>query len=187
MSTFPQTTYVKSFPAGQLGQLYRAGANTHEKGTLPALVACQPGDVLERLFDSGSGTYVVRPAQAASGALVSLAGVAIFKSMRQPTMPPYTSITTGYQPGEMVPYVRRGKIYAKWNSTDGTTAQVPYSVPKYAHSTTTVGATQGAFTDKATSAVAGSEVDNVPAGIALCEDQTATLGFTICLVELNLP
>jgi len=194
-TTLPQTTYNKSFAPGMLGQLYRAGENTHEKGALPALETIQPGDLLERLFDNTSGAYVVRVAQSASGSLQSLAGVAIYKSMRQPVAPPYQSAPSGYVAGEMVPYVRRGKIYAKWLSTDGSTAQVPYTAPKYAHSSTTAGFTRGAFTDKATSSTAGSEVDNCPSGVVLCEDQTSWAGFTnnsgtytsICLVELNLP
>lgn len=190
MSTFPQTTYVKSYPAGQLGQLYKHGANTHLKGALPAVSIIQPGDLLEKLFDSGSSTYVVRPAKSATGALVALAGVAIYKSMRQPISPPYnTTYVPGFQIGDMVEFVRQGKIYAKWYSKDGTTAQLSYTSPNYAHSTTSTSSTGpvGAFTDLSTTATTGSEVDACPSGVQIQEDQTATLGFGICLVELSLP
>lgn len=186
---FPQTTVDWDFKIGKLGQLYLAAANHASLlDSKPALVACSPGDVLEEVFDSTTQTFCVRPAQAASGALVSLAGVALFKSARQPVSPPYSgTVATGYQPGDMVTYCRKGIVFAKWLSTNGSSAQVAYSVPKYAHSTTTPGATQGAFSDKATSATAGSEVDSLGGGVLIYKDVTAALGFGVCLVELNLP
>lgn len=188
MPGFPQTSVVFDFVPGQLGQLYDSHGNTEQIFAKPALVAIQPGDVLEQIHDNTSNTDCVRPAQSLNGALKALAGVALYKSSRQPVNPPYSgTITTGYQIGDMVPYVRKGKVYAKWLSNDGTTAQVPYSTPNYAHSSTTVGNSQGAFTDKATLATAGSEVDACPTGVQLCEDCTASCGFTICLVDLNLP
>lgn len=195
-ATFPQTTYRQNFVPGQKGQLYRPGHNTHEKFALSAVAACQPGDLLERLLDATSGSYAVRPAQSANGALYDLAGVAIYKSMRMPYEPPYSgTLATGYQIGDMVEHVRKGKVYAKWSSKDGTTAQLSYTVPNYSHSTTTYGSdtagvnyvAQGGFTDHATSATAGSEVDACPAwGVKLCEDQTGLIDFYTCLVDLNL-
>lgn len=186
---FPQTTVDWDFKIGKLGQLYLPAANyTSVLDSKPALVDIQPGDLLEEVFDATTQTYSVRPAQAASGALVSLAGVAIFKSARQPVAPPYSgTVATGYQPGDMVTYCRKGIVFAKWNSTNGTSPQVAYTVPKYAHSSTTPGPTQGAFTDKATSSTAGSEVDTLGGGVLIYKDVTGALGFGVCLVELNLP
>lgn len=184
---FPQTSVSWDFLPGKLGMVYRSHANTAEMGVLPAVSLIQAGDLLERVFDATSATYVVRSAQSLNGALKSLAGVAVFKEARQPVAPPYTgTLTTGYQIGEMVPYVRKGKIYAKWLS-NASAAQVPYSSPNYAHSSTPSLTASGAFTDKVAAVGAGVEVDACPTGISLCEDVTATLGFTVCLVDLNLP
>lgn len=199
LSTLPQSTFPIYPTSALLGQLYRAAAQTPYIRVLPALLACAPGDLLERLYDATSTEYCVRPAQSANGALISLAGVAVYKSAKGGAPGVFTGASTPstYQVGEMVPHCRRGTIYAKWLSTDGSTGQVPYSVPNYAHSTTTVGTSQGAFTDKATASTTGSEVDACPATISLEEDQTGVKpsgsglgqapGFTVCLVTLNLP
>jgi hypothetical protein len=198
-STLPQTTFPLYPTNSVLGQLYRTAGNTENIKVYPALVACVPGDLLEKLYDATTTEYCVRPAQSANGALLALAGVAIYKSAKGGAPGVFTGASTPgtYQPGEMVSFCRRGQIFAKWLSADGTTGQVPFTVPNYAHSTTTVGNSQGAFTDKATASTAGSEVDACPAGFQLQEDQTGVKpngtglgqapGFGTCLVAVNLP
>lgn len=198
-STLPQSTFPLYPTNSVLGQLHRTAANTDNIHVRPALLACSPGDLLEKLYDATTATYCVRPAQSANGALIALAGVAIFKSAKGGAPGVFTGASTPsvYQVGENVPHCRKGQIFAKWLSTDGTTGQVPYSTPNYAHSTTTPGTAQGSFTDKATASTAGAEVDVCPAGIQLQEDQTGVKpngsglgqapGFGTCLVELNLP
>lgn len=186
--TFPQTAVSFEFSSGQLGQPYNAVGNAqNEIHVKPALLACSPGDILEQITDATTKTECIRPAQSLNAALKDIAGVALYKSSRQPVSPPYTgTLTTGYKIGDMVPYMRKGKIYAKWLS-NASAAQVSYSTPNYAHSSTTPGTSQGAFTDKATLGTVGSEVDTCPTGVRLVHDVSASLGFTICLVELNLP
>jgi hypothetical protein len=190
----PQTVFTRDPLPGYLGQPFSLGRDTHQKGAMVALDVIQPGDLLERLFDSTSNTYCVRPAQAATGALVSLAGVAVYKTIRSSYEPPYnTTYVPGYQIGDMVEFVRKGKIYAKWYSA-ASAAQVAFSAPNYAHSSTTVGTGQGAFTDHAVATTTGAEVDVLPVNSAVLDpDQTGIFGFTtvgglvtsVCLVELN--
>lgn len=183
--TVPQTTYSMDPPIGKIGMLYRTPRNTAEFGALPALENIQPGDLLEKVVD-GNGVAGVRAAQSANGALKSIAGVAVYKAMRAPRQVGDANSVTGFAIGEMVSYVKKGKIFAKWLSTDGSTAQVAFTAPNYAHSTTLT-AERGAFTDKAVASTSTHEVDACPTGIQLAKDVTYNLGFGVCLVELNLP
>lgn len=199
--TIPQTVF-NLYPANSvLGQLYKTAESTENIKTLPALYLIKAGDLLEKLYDATSKTYSVRSAQSASGALVALAGVAIYKSAKGGGPATWAGVSTpsDYQVGENCSFVRRGQIFAKWLSKDGATAQVYSATPNYAHSTTLTAssATNGAFTDLPVTSVSGSEVDACPATIVLGEDQTGVNpngtglgqapGFGTCLVSLNLP
>ena len=199
--TIPQTSFTLYPQNSVLGQLYKTAESTENISTLPAVALVKAGDLLEKLYDSTSASYVVRAAQSAHGSLLALAGVAIYKSAKGggPAGWAGQSTPSDYQVGELVPFCRRGMIFAKWVSADGTTGQVPFSTPNYLHSTTVSAssATNGAFTDKAVASTSGSEVDACPSTILLCEDQTGVTpngsglqmspGFGTCLVSLNLP
>jgi hypothetical protein len=207
----PQTTFNLYPTNAYLGQLYRTAENTENCRSLPALYLVKAGDLLERLYDSTSKTYSVRAAQSASGALVALAGVAIYKSAKGGGPSTWAGVSTpsDYQIGEQVTFVRRGMVFAKWLSAAGA-AQAYGTTPNYAHSSTagtgsqaggTTTTTNGAFTDAATATTAGAEVDVCPSSIVLGEDQTGvdpsgtglgqftaiSSGMGICLVSLNLP
>jgi len=197
----PQTSFSLYPQNAVLGQLYRTAESTDSVATFPAVAVVQAGDLLEKLYDSTSASYVVRAAQAVSGALIALAGVAIFKSAKGGAPGVYTGASTPatYQIGQLVSFCRKGSIFAKWLSKDGSTGQVPFSAPNYAHSTTVSASssTNGAFTDLPATSLSGSEVDACPTGVLLMQDQTGVKpngsglgqapGFGVCLVELNLP
>jgi hypothetical protein len=199
--SLPQTSF-NLYPANSvLGQLYKTAQSTENINTYPAVALVKAGDLLEKLYDATSLSYVVRAAQSAHGALLALAGVAIYKSAKGGAPASWAGLSTpsDYQVGELVPFCRRGSVFAKWLSKDGATGQSSFTSPNYAHSSTVSAssATNGAFTDITVTATGGSEVDACPTGVLLREDQTGVTpngsglgqapGFGTCLVELNLP
>ena len=108
-----------------------------------------------------------------------------------------SSGAAGYQIGEMVPVLRKGRIFAAW---DGGGAQAIFGTPNINHSSTTdANNVKGSFTGTATSVVAGSEIAAAPLEILMVKDVSAltpqrgaasagAAGPTfVCLLELNLP
>jgi hypothetical protein len=156
-----------------LGQRLRGGSSADE--LTHAVVASgqvvNPGDVLEMKADGS-----VQAAQAVNASPLPIVGVAIYKDAKQPRG--LLESTNGFQAGEMVPILRKGKVWAKWVGT----TRVPGAALNLSHSSTTA-ANQGAFTDAATATTAGSEVSlmagvfdslvpqptTVPAGMVLAD------------------
>lgn len=141
----------------------------------PASAAIMPGQLLEVV--SGK----VRPAQAGTGALKPIVGVAKFKDTH--VVPPFGSSADAdvYQIGEMVPVVRKGRVWSLWSA--GGVTQGELVALAYVHSSDG-SHEQGYFTDHAQVTTTGQEVDACPQGILSVQ---ATGSTTLCLVELNLP
>ena len=113
---------------------------------------------------------VLRMCQTTGAALGNVVGVSCYIGAREPGQ---------FAIGDMVPVLRRGKIFADWNGT----TQVEFAVPNVNHSST-IATNRGVFTDAATSAGAGVEIAAAPSG---CIEVRPTGMATVCLVELNLP
>lgn len=166
-----QTDYSFNPVIGTLGQRYREHTSD-EVVTYPASVQIMPGTLLELV--TVSGVDKVRPAQSASGALKPLVGVALYEDRYAPAL---GSTNNYFQAGDLVPVLRKGRVFAAWNGT----TQASLATVNYEHSTTTN--PQGSFTDAATSVTAGSEID-LANGVRLVRNISST---TMCLVELALP
>jgi hypothetical protein len=95
-------------------------------------------------------------------------GVSIYDSAGNPG---------GFQIGDMVPVLRRGKVWAEFSGTaasDNTVLNVSNS--------STVATNRGKFTDAATSTTAGSEVSAMPRTVA-----KQLSGTTLVRVDINIP
>lgn len=166
-----QTDYSFNPVVGTLGQRYREH-NSDEVVTYPAAAQITPGSLLELI--TVAGVDKVRLAQSASGALKPLVGVALFEDRYAPAL----GATNNYfQAGDLVPVLRKGRVFAAWNGT----TQASLATVNYEHSSTTN--PQGSFTDAATATTAGSEID-LANGVRLVKNLASS---TMCLVELNLP
>lgn len=135
-----------------------------------------------------------------------LAGVTIFDAAREQQLATFggTSVGStgqaGYQVGEPVPVLRKGRIFGCWDGGTGSFTQGVLVRPNINHpSTTDPNDLRGSFTGNATSNTAGSEVAQAPAEMLLVRDvstltpqrggaSAGSLGPTyVCLVEVNLP
>lgn len=129
----------------------------------------------------------------------AFAGVSVFDVAREQQLAATggSSGLAGYQVGEMVPVMRKGRIYGCW---DGGGSQGVLTRPNINHSSTTdANNVKGTFTGTATSTVAGSEIAQAPAEIVMVRDvstltpargaaSAGSAGPTyVCLLELNLP
>lgn len=178
----PQTDYSLQPQIAVAGQLYKYSVSD-ELVDYVASVAISPGQLCEVVAaTSGSASQedTCRPAQSVSGTLLPLAGVAIYKDPRAPALG-FTFPGGGgvFNPGDRVPLLRRGRIYANW--TGAASGQGSLIGVNYEHSTAT--GPQGYFTVAATSATTGAEVD-IATGCRLLRSIGST---TLCLVEVNLP
>lgn len=108
----------------------------------------------------------------------TLGGVSVFKGMVE-----YNAGNGEYRIGDMVPLLRKGRI---WGVTASTlTAATELKDASYAHSST-VATDRGKFTDAAPSATATSEVSSV-IGKFRGSRNAATPSAGLAKVEINLP
>lgn len=143
---------IVSYPAGEVINFGRA-------------VAVNSSGLLQQVQETGDGL------------LAGLLGVSVYQPAREQAYPP-TFGGAQYQVGEMVPVMRRGRIFAEWN---GTTQGYCAAVNVNCSSTTDTN--RGIFTDAAISAVAGSEIA-VATGMVL---YAPTGVSNLCELDINLP
>lgn len=159
-----QTVYQVDFNAALAGQL--ADEADLVIDSYPANEAIAPGLVVVL---SADGIHCELPKTA--GALAtsgpgSIIGIAAYKAMA-PTQNPIVT-PTGYQIGDIVQVVRRGRVWASFSGTGPVTDSQVLNVRNPSTGTIT---TRGMVTDAATSTVAGSEVSVMPA-LTVAREQT---------------
>jgi hypothetical protein len=106
----------------------------------------------------------IQPAQTTTTGAppAKLVGVSVYDALREQNYPPGAitpAYSTGYQVGEAVPVMTRGRIYVAYDGGGTWTNQGTLNVW---HSSTGANP-QGVFTFSATSITAGAEIDNAPA------------------------
>lgn len=165
-----QTTYNLAPAIGVVGM---------PETPLPAdgVVSYPAGEVINpgRLCEVSAG--LLRQCQS-TGATVGakIVGVSMWLNYREQPLP---AGAVTWVVGDLVPCVRKGRVFAAWNGT----TQVELAVPQVNHQSVTA-TNRGVFTDAASSAVADSEIAPAPSpGVNLIRDTAST---TMCLVELNL-
>lgn len=170
--------YPSAAVPGQLGDL-----TSNDIDSAPAAEVINPGRLLQIASDGVS----VQQVQNTSGDTTtppSSVGVAVLKTAREgggaTGVTAYGIGGVTYAVGEMVPFVRKGRIFAEWKGT----TQTAFGTPRVYHSSTTA-TDRGKFTDAAAASTAGSEVS--PAGSAFRLRQAFAGAGSVCLLDVNLP
>ena len=175
-----QTSYSLLPDVAMPGQLSDSGF--HRIRTYIASEVIQPGRLLTLAAD---GTSCQMAQETGDTQLVAgVLGISVLKTARQGTgiSNDTTAPSTGkaYQPGEAVPVLSQGGIWAEWKGT----TQVAFSVMNYYHSSTTA-TDRGKITDASISSSAGSEISVCPSGIQVGPASAGT--GSLVLLEVNLP
>ncbi len=124
---------------------------------------------------------VRRCQQSGSGLGSTVVGVSVYDPAREQQVPSAGTGAGSYKSGEMVPLLRKGRVFAQWNGT----TQTALTQPNVNHpSSSDPSGIRGVFTDASTSTTAGSEITQCPASILMVRDTGST---SLCLVEINLP
>jgi hypothetical protein len=178
-----QSTYVEFSPLANPGQLADMAYN--EIVSFMAAEVINPGRAVEMASDGLS----IQQTQQTSTTFAPV-GVAILKTARESQGP--AGVTglgvegLAYQPGEMVPVLQRGRIYAEWKGTTQTAFTSGASTGLLdAYHSSTVATDRGKFTDAATSAGAGTEVAH--AGSPFRVRMALTGSGNIVELDVNLP
>lgn len=167
-----QTSYSLDYAICQLGQV-ADGSPIKEEVSYVAAEAIPFGRMVELHTD---GLRCQLPQRDASAAPITKAlGVAIYDATKEPD-----TVGGGYKVGEVVRILRKGRIYAEFSGT--TDAALASASVKHS---STLATDRGKFSDAATSAVAGSEVDAT--GLAKFVRPINPSQAGACLVELKLP
>lgn len=168
-----QTTFNVSPPQGMPGMRFDDSMNV-EVRSFPAKVACGFGVLLEFTTLTG-GQLAVQPVQDATTGgsfLPRLAGISLYSAERQQA---YLAAAGGgagsYAAGEMVPVMRKGRI---WVQFDGTGTWPDYNTVNVWHSSTGANP-QGVFTMHATQTTVGAEIDNAPPAVILGSDSALAI------------
>jgi hypothetical protein len=193
-----QTAYNLNPDIAVPGQIADLSLDNHIV-SFPAGEVIEFGRAVE--VDSNGVAWKVKGA-GASLAAGKFAGVTVFDLAREQQMASTggSSGLAGYQVGEMVPVMRKGRIYGCWDGGTGSFSQGVFVTPNINHSSTTdANNIKGTFTGNATSSTVGSEIAAAPAEIVMVRDVSALVpsrGATsagsagptyVCLLELNLP
>lgn len=208
-----QTSYVLTVDFGVPGQL--ADLNLDSR-----IVSIPAGENINFgiLCEEDQTAHVLHPVAGSGATLVTtgraLAGISVFDVAREQQLSSITGGVVGsggsgyYQSGEMVPVLRKGRVYACW---DGSGTQGDFKSPLVWHpSTSDPFGLRGVFSNGTTSTSVGSELTTAPLEILEVKDVgptgnnglggnpqrgsgsttplTASGPFTwICLLEVNLP
>lgn len=160
----PQTTYADAPTSALAGMLADSGPK--DIASYPASEVIPPGRVCVLKSDGTCELPKNTGAMPTSGAGAPI-GISTYLSMAPPG---------GYQIGDMVPLVRKGRVWAEFTGTGASDLEVM----NVSHSSTTA-THRGKVTDAATATTAGSEVSALPTAVA-------RKGITgLALVEINLP
>lgn len=193
MATGGQTSYQLNPDIGVAGQLADENLDSRVV-SYPAGEPISFGRLCE--VDSSGLLHPVR-GTGANIASDSLAGVSVFDVAREQQLASSGgSAGSGfYGTNDMVPVLRKGRIYAAW---DGSGTQAILGRINVNHpSTGDTNGVRGVFTGSATSTTAGAEVTQCPAEILSVRDVSASTPRRnnsapndwelICLLEVNLP
>lgn len=162
-----QTAYNLDLTIGLPGQYFDPETGEGVVSYVAA-EAITPGSLVE--LDS-TGRMIQMPQGTGGAAMGKLVGVAARVQAKE-----NTSI---YAAGDLVPVVRKGRVFANWSGT----TEVPLAQLNVQHSST-IATNRGFVTDAATSATAGSEISATSGGL-VCFKAIATSG--LALVEVNFP
>jgi hypothetical protein len=162
----PQTSYSLAPAVALAGML--ADHGDKEITSRPAAEVIPPGRAV--VIKSDGTVELPKTAGAAipASGTGSLLGIAFYENYAP---------AGGYQIGDMVPILRKGRV---WVDFSGTLATDNEAV-NISHSST-VDTDRGKFTDAATSTTAGSEITAFSKGIA-----RGNAGAALACVEINLP
>lgn len=119
----------------------------------------------------------------------SVLGFAVLKTARAPSDATFgTSDPQVYQIGDIVPVLKRGKIWAAWHSAVAQPVGTNVGLNVYGANSNSGAhvAFRGNLTADAVSATSGDEICAIPGGIRLKPPALSTSG-NICLAEVNLP
>jgi len=172
-----QSTYVEFSALANPGQLADLAYN--EIVSFMAAEVINPGRAVEMASDGLS----IQQAQQTSSTFAPV-GVSVLKTARESQGP--AGVTglgvegLAYQPGEMVPVLMRGRIYAEWSGT----TQTAFGMPNVFHSST-IATNRGIFTDTSPSTGAGTEVSN--AGHQFRTRLALSGSGNIIELDVNLP
>lgn len=160
-----QTNFSINPPIGMPGQRFDNGP--HEVRAFPAYVAVPFGVLCE--FNVQNGIRYVQPVQdsgTAGSFLPNLAGISEYDPMREQGYAAGGTIGQGsYKAGEMVPCIRRGRVWVNWDGNTGT-AWPEYAAIRVKHNSDgSAGA--GVFTTLAVSTTLHAEIDTAPSCLAI--------------------
>lgn len=160
----PQTTYNQFASVAVAGMLYDGVLNT-DKCAYPASEVIPFGRACEVVNGA------VRLCQGTTQEVPNLIGVSIYKDAHY---------AGGYQIGEMVPLLRKGRIWVELAA--GTTGAVELEGANVSHSST-IPTDRGKFTDAAANGTAGTEISSA---VGKFRTSKATGATGLAVVELNL-
>jgi|ERR1700722_303797 len=181
-----QTTYNLS-PAeaspGQIGDL-----EDYSIESFVASAVVNPGRAVQLSADGKSCNQVSQTSSSTTTPPNKVLGVAVLKTARAPADAgfSYTGTPQQYQIGEMVPVMKRGKVFVEWSSTTAQPVGTNVGLNIYSSSTASTGTNNGKFTANTASDTGGSEILPVPGGMRLKPPARTTSG-NIALLEINLP
>lgn len=198
----PQLSYPLTGNPGQPGQMFdneRSGADIVQA---IAGAVIPPGVLVELV--SVSGAWLLFPLKdATTGASFKplLIGVSLMDVLgAEQSYTPYAvpnsgagSSFAGYPVGKMVPVLRRGRIWTKWDGNTGTALPYPMGAMQVWHSSTGANP-QGVVTTLAASVTVGAEIDALPSGVQFYDPREMSGTYTdafgtmssIVVLEVNL-
>lgn len=182
----PQTTFSIDNPAGKAGMLYDNGNDVHIARGICGTAALDAGVVVEIVPGVGGALPLLQVAQGTGNPDANVVyGITMYKDAIEGAAA--GASTLPYQPGDEVPVLKVGRIFAQCVS--GTTAGVRGAPANFSHSSTLAG-NNGAITSAAASGTAGSEISAFPNGtmtyfkdVGLTSDATQPR----LVVEVNMP
>lgn len=175
-----QLSYVLFNPTADPGEPFDMSLNQIDSFPNSDTVSLNPGIFCEMASD---GLGVQGPQQ--TGATFAPVGVILVKRAREGSgavgVTGYGVGGAAYNPGEYLPVISRGRVYAAWDSTS---TQQGFTKPNVMHSST-VATSRGVVTFQATSTTAGSEIAAAPSCVKTRQVLPST--GSIIVVDVNLP
>jgi hypothetical protein len=168
-----QTSYSTDVVIGIPGQ--RTASSLGE-----IVVSAPAGEAIQfgRYCQLDTTTNLLKMAQeTGDGALAGTFGVSVYRPAREQAYPP-TFGGANYVVGDMVPCLRRGRMYAEWNGTTQTFGSQPN-----VNCSSTTATNRGIFTDASISASVGAEIATAT-GIVIYMPTSVS---NIVEVDVNLP
>lgn len=199
----PQLAYSLTAAAGGAGMLYGNGSSQYDRDHAIAGAIIQPGQLIELVTVSGRQlAFPLKDATTGGSFAPKLLGVAeMIVSSAEQAYTTYavpniggSSTFAGYPIGKVVPFLRRGLIWAQWDGNTGTALPAGMGTMQVIHSST--GAhQQGVVTTLAAQTTVGYEIDALPATVQFYDPTGVSGSYTdafgnvipIVVLSLNLP